>query len=437
MFLRNERTDLRAELSRRIDAAAEILDFETAARSRDILQNVETFWANPRWQVWIDDTVDTYTVDEIEGEMTIFLASHRRRRLMGKHIFANVDADRTEDALTGILSGMYIFNAPREIRIPFDLPGRHKLAEGLSQQFGRPVTIKITHNNLLSVTAIRAFKRSREEVELRQTTGPESVKEIEKRLRPLAGTTNIPEKIAAFDVAHISATTFVAASVTRDLRDNAGPKYDYDLSAETSEPSAFKAFIASRIRSDLNDLPDLLLVDGGPAQLHAAIEGVSGFADRQFRIVAAVKPAGKHFAISHFLTETGGRIEYDANDPAHKFLLTLRDEAHELANSIHRLSRDMAPFYELAVSLPSLNEAQRQILLKKFGSIRRIKELGETEFLELFDASAAVLAVQDLTRSREHTGPAQPLIVPIRYDERGGEAEDLRPILTNEPAMKM
>src|SRR6478736_6356749 len=64
LFLANRRGELSDQLLARIDAASEDLDFETAAKWRDILLAVEEFWSNPRLNVWLDDTVDTYDADE-------------------------------------------------------------------------------------------------------------------------------------------------------------------------------------------------------------------------------------------------------------------------------------------------------------------------------------------------------------------------------------
>ena len=65
-------------------------------------------------------------------------------------------------------------------------------------------------------------------------------------------------------------------------------------------------------------------------------------------IVAAVNPRGRHSAIAAFLTEDGRSVAFDADAPAHSMLQLLRDEAHDLANRVHRDYREMMPFYEKA-----------------------------------------------------------------------------------------
>src|SRR5688500_331075 len=60
LFLRNDRDLLLSEITRKIDRAADTLDFETAAYFRDMIQKLESYWSQRRYQVWLEDTVDTF-----------------------------------------------------------------------------------------------------------------------------------------------------------------------------------------------------------------------------------------------------------------------------------------------------------------------------------------------------------------------------------------
>ena len=174
----------------------------------------------------------------------------------------------------------------------------------------------------------------------------------------------------------------------------------------------------------------MILVDGGLSQLRGALHGVKS-AGIDATVIAAVKPGGKHSSISHFLAEDNARIEFDLDKHSHRLLKRLRDDAHDLANATHRLNRDMMHFYELAAILPSLNERERQELRREFGSIRTITELDPAEFVKRFGKKKAAAVGRDLTVFRDGRSPApEPLIVPIRFVETDGAAEDLIPIAT-------
>jgi len=233
-----------------------------------------------------------------------------------------------------------------------------------------------------------------------------------------------PSRIEAFDAAHISATGFAAAmSVWKDGHDLPN-EYEHWISDKSSELETLAAFVFDRL-TRRRVKPDLILIDGGPSQLNAVVKAVRS----AIPVVAAVKPRGKHSSISHFLTADGNRIEYDPDSHAARLLKRLRDEAHDLANATHRLSRDMMHFYELAAILPSLNERERHELIREFGSIKKIVELTPSQLETRVGKTLAIRAAKDLEAFRNGNSPRpEPLIVPIRFVELDGAAEDLIPI---------
>ena len=88
LFLRNERELLLVSISRKIDRAADALDFETAAFFRDILQKVEWFWSQPRYKLWLDDTVDTIDLHADDEAVYVIVVSQRGRRTLGEIVYA-------------------------------------------------------------------------------------------------------------------------------------------------------------------------------------------------------------------------------------------------------------------------------------------------------------------------------------------------------------
>ena len=110
-------------------------------------------------------------------------------------------------------------------------------------------------------------------------------------------------------------------------------------------------------------------------------------------------------------------------------LQRLRDEAHEFANAVHRETRDYAHFYEMTNIAPSLTEPERQELLQSFGSSKRVAEAGEAELVKLLGDDRGAVAVRDIEMYRLGARPRiKPLVVPIRFQDENGAAEDLRPI---------
>jgi len=423
LFLRNDRELMLASISSKIDRAADALDFELAAFFRDILQKVEWFWSQPRYKVWVDDTVDTIDLHADDEAVYVIVVSQRGRRTLGEIVYAFAALDDPPRALHDVIGQFYRFHLPREIRVSHEFDGRGELAVELGKRFGRNVNISVAGEANRRVTAERAIEMTKARLELERRKGRPTAARLVKDVQRTFGLEHVPNRIDAFDVAHISATGFAAAAAVWESGKELPDEYEHWVSDEASELDTLRAFIAKRIS---RSQPDLVLVDGGAAHLKAAME-VAG----ETFVVAVVKPRAKHSSISHFLTSAGRNIEFDPDAASNRLLQRLRDDAHDLANATHRLGRDMLHFYELAAILPSLNERERQELLREFGSIRRITSLDPDELKKRFKGKKGERVARDLTRYRSGNSPGpQPLIVPIRFVETDGAAEDLIPIET-------
>ena len=429
LFLANRRSELVESLQFRIQLASDSLDFETAAYWRDILEAAEKYWSNPRWNVWLNgDAVDTFAIDDESPDLRIYLITQRNRYVLGRKAFSFSYPTTLDEAMSAIVENFYRSYAPKEIRITQDFAERRKLAKRLSEKFARTIKISVITNNSIRVTTIRAARLARDETELDAVKPDASAKAISLELKFLLDLVRAPKRIECFDVAHISAKGFVAAWSTWVHGHMPGSEYGFEISRETSELASLAE--AVRSRGDKEDSPDLIVLDGAQNQLNA-VQALVGSAKRRATIIAAAKPQGKHSGIAYFLLESGKRIEFDESSPAQNMLKILRDDAHDLANRVHRDLRDSSHNYELAAVLPSLNEGERRQVLKAAGSISKLTSMSSDEVISLFGSKKSKAIVNDLNRNRTN-GPTEivPLIVPIRFDDENGSADDLRPIAT-------
>lgn len=426
LFLRNDRDLFHAAITKKIERAAEVLDFETAGFFRDMLQDVQRFWSNDRWQVWLDDTVDTLELHEDDESISVIIVSQRRSRALGEMVykFEKPNGVASTQALADVISQFYAYHLPREIRVSHEFEGRGALTKELGRKFGRKVKIVVARAAIRRVTTDRALDRTKERLMLEALSDTPSDAAIAAELARTFQMRKAASHVEAFDAAHISATGFAAAVAVWRVGSDFSNEFEHWISDRESELETVRSFVADRVA---RTTPDLILIDGGPAQLRAGIEAVSTLSPPP-RVIAAVKPKGRHMSISHFLTDDNRRIEFDQDAHAFRMLQRLRDDAHSLANATHRLGRDMMHFYELAAMLPSLNEREREELLREVGSIRGIVDLDEAEFERRFGKKKAKAVLKDLAAYHAGNISPQPLIVPIRYVETDGAADDLIPI---------
>lgn len=445
LFLRHQTGRLEKSYLTKIENLSENFEFERAAELRDEWLEIERVLTAKDWNYWLDDAVDTFETVETENEFFVYLVTMRGRKTLGKRTFVFDKNGRKEEILPAILPQFYRFHAPKEIRVAEDFAERFAVADELSKRFNRKIKISVVNENAPKVTTNRALDRTKYEHEFRQIRREKSFGEIAADLQAMFDLPVKPRRIEGFDVAHISGSDFAAAKAVWRRGKFRGREYEFWFSDEASELETIRKFIewsfaperrhpdgktGSR-QDDGVPLPDLILIDGGKSHLQAALKGLENLPNRDFTVVSAVKPRGQHGEIAQFLSETGAVVEFDGANPTHRMLQTLRDEAHNLSNEIHRQRREMSHFYELAAILPSIDESERRALLKLAGSLKNVTELTENDLQRIFTPAKIVAITRDLQNYRNgNTAKIEPLILPLRYDDENGDAQDLRPLTT-------
>jgi excinuclease ABC subunit C len=430
LFLLRDRSALEKIYLRKIEAAAEIDEFERAAELRDEWLDIERIFAATDWNFWLTDATDTFEITETKDEFFVYLVTMRGRKTLGKRTFVFEKSGKREEILPAILPELYRFHAPKEIRVTEDFPERFAIAEELSKRFDRKIKITFSGESAPKIMTNRALGRTRYEHEFRQICRAKSFGEISGELKAIFRLPKNPARIEGFDAAHISGSDLTAAKSVWENGRFLGKEYSFWLSCENSELETLRRFIEFRFNAPAaENFPDLILIDGGRAHLQAALKALENFPDRKFTVISAVKPPRRHGEIAYFLTENGAQIEFDGTDEAHRVLQILRDEAHNLSNEIHRQRREMSHFYELAAILPSVGESERRALLKTAGSLKNVLELNGKDLHGLFPPKKVNSILLDLQNYRcGNARKIEPLIVPLRYTDENGDAQDLRPL---------
>lgn len=428
LFLERRKDILSEKLLNKIEKAAESFDYETAAEWRDKLNAAENFWKKNEWILWLDEATDNWEIERRDAEIFVFLVTMRGRKNMGKRVFVFENKFTDEEIYEKILPEFYRFHAPAEIRISANFPSRKNLSDALSKRENRKVKITVAAENNQKKTIDRAIERNKHEFDLRNIKTPVSTADLQKQIKRIFKLKTLPKRIEAFDVAHISGTNPVGANAVWENGKFVASEYKFWFFDETSELETLEKSISARFSSE-KIMPDLLLIDGGNSQIKAAMKALENFRNRKFLIISAVKPPRQHDRVSHFLTETGEKFLFENDSDAFRFLQNLRDEAHAAANYIHRTRRDFSHFYELAAVLPSSDENTRREILRKSGSINNLKNLSLENLKTDFDLKNAETIWNDLQNHITNGGKKiEPPIVPIRYDDPNGDANNLQPL---------
>lgn len=429
LFLSGSERSFTVFLESKIDKLSEDLDFEEAAKWRDILISAQKIFADKKMRLWLDDVVDSYDIEETNNEFKVLLVTMRGRKFLGGREFIVPKGDQTaEQAIEAIIEQFYVFHAPKEIRLTRDFSSRKSLQKYLSEKFARPIKISIVKEKL-NVTTRQKLKQTKFESEFEKIGEPNSIEEIKSRLQSVFRLKKKPSRIECFDVAHISGQDFVAASVVWNDGEIAPKNFKFYATQQTSEIGAMKGAVEDRLRTR-KDLPDLILIDGGISHLRAAASVFEKLNIKDIELLSAVKPPRKHNEISHFLTPNEEKIAFLTADQSFESLRLLRDAAHNAANQAHRRRRDSRHLYELERMFRGFDSIDRKRVLSNYGSIKKLSQASASDLNDLIGEEKAAKLLTNIGEAVKNKN-IQPIpYVPVRFDEPGGAAEDLPPILS-------
>jgi excinuclease ABC subunit C len=379
-FLEGRKESVVAGLEKEMARASRELRFEDAAAIRDRIGALQR-------------TVEKQTVTIQEtGEQDVLgfarlgrvavgaLLQMREGRVIGRERLELECAPSDLDAelVLGFLLGFYEprDSAPGEIFVQAS-PGESDLLQAwLAEKAGRPVAIRVPRRG--EARRLVDLARHNAEVALAPRDRATTAKAIRApdALAEALGLAKIPSRIEGVDISTIQGTDTYASLVVfieglprpdeyRTYRIREAPKRD--------DPRAIEEVVRRRMRRVLagDAAPDLLLVDGGPTQLAAAVRALS---ENGLPPIAVVSLAKRKEEI-----HIPGRAEplrLPAESEARKLLQRVRDESHRFALRAHRRRRGARLSSSVLDEVPGVGARKRRVLLERFGSPEAMRLAG-------------------------------------------------------------
>lgn len=428
LFLQGRGKQLRQELTAQMHQAAAELRFEEAAVLRDRLALLDRAQAQQVSQTpTLKDQDVLGLAREGEGALVLVLAV-RGGRVTGSlpYYFAQAYDDDT-DLLESFLRQYYSPDrfVPEEIILPQALAGQEAFLELLAEQRGGPVQLLTprqgARRHLLQMAADNAQAALQRQLSLGPQQDP--LAELQERLQLPAP----PRRLACLDISNLQGQEPVGSmAVFRDGRPDKAA-YRRFLIKEVEGPND-PAMLAEVIRRQFgkpeNEVPDLLVVDGGLAQVAAASAALQELGLNDRLPVIGLAKAG---------TLTGGRTVRDrlylpgrknplflpANSPGLLLLMHLRDEAHRLAVGFHRKKARQASMDSILHHIPGLGPQRRRRLWRHFPDIKALKQASVPE---LCQTAKIPRAVAERLLAVLHEAPATPPGTPTPATQAATEA---------------
>ena len=396
MVLDGRTTELERDLKQRMQAAAEDYAFEEAARLRDQLQAVERLNESQKAVTNNGGDMDIigFAQDMTGNCLQIFFV--RKGKLIGRdNFFLQDGGEAQQEVLTAFIKQYYndATFIPREIVLP-QLPEveEQQLIEAwLSGKAERKVELFVPQRGvkreLLQLANDNALKLLSE----RLRKGSLSLKNDEQaaeELQQALGLEHSLERMDCFDISHTQGRETVASMVV--FRKGSISKKDYRkykiVSAE-GKPDDFKSMqeVVYRRYKDYEDLPNLVVIDGGKGQLSSALEVIRGLGLADLPVVGLAKREEEIF-IPHQSTS----ILLDRDSAALHLIQRIRDEAHRFAITFHRKLRGKRNLVSVLDHVEGIGPKRRQALWKAFKTLEAMKAASVEELAAVEGMNTAV-----------------------------------------------
>ena len=379
-------------LTAQMEQAAENLDFEKAALIRDQLKGLETLSANQKVAL-PDDTIsrDAIALSADDQHACVQLFQVRAGRLVGRLGFvADAQSGTPGEILQRVLEEHYRLVDP--VEIPAEILAQHALPEGdmlaefLSEQKGRKVSVEMPQRQMKAELVEMVERNAQYELARTQRFADRNTQAMQD-LSELADLPGPPKRIEGYDISHIQGSDAVASQVV--FVDGLPAKQHYRTykiknptvtSGHSDDFASMAEVIRRRFRRyaedpDLqrvgnSDWPDLVMIDGGKGQLSAVVAELE-----QMNLLSALRVVSLAKQREEiFLPNEKTPLETTADQPGVQLLRRLRDEAHRFAVSFHRKKRTDRMRRSRLEDIPGLGHHRRKQLLASFRSIDYIRE---------------------------------------------------------------
>jgi excinuclease ABC subunit C len=426
LFLEGKAGELVDGLRSRMKRAAAELKFEEAARLRDQLLAIERSLERQKVATTDFKDQDVFAFHREGDRILFYVLWVRQGRLNGGQSFPFGSQEFPDEELLPSFVNLYYDQGsfvPEEVLLPLEPESLEGLESLLSERKGERVRVLVPKRGEKHELVLMARKNAEQAFAERKRTKDET-DAVLSRLQQKLHLRNLPRRMECFDISHFQGSSIVASQVA--VTDGETDKSRYrrfkikTLEKQDDFASMYEV-LSRRLKRGLEekDLPDLLVIDGGKGQLasaHAAMKdlGVDGV-----DVIGLAKSRDQEvFDRDEERARSPERVfVLGRKDPvvlpqnsAEIFMLTrMRDEAHRFAITYQQKDLRKSRVRSALEDIPGVGEGRRKLLLRHFGSLKRVQEASIEELAEVVGPSLA-----ERVHSALHGHPEEEEADPVR-----------------------
>lgn len=382
-FLNGDTKRVQQILENKMNLASENLNFESAIKFREQLNALSRLKEKYLTQFTTHENIDLINgyFDGKNASMSVVLI--RNGKMLGCENFNLFEANNLIDVLPQFIIQYYSMErlAPSKIYIAFDVPEKASLERWLIEKFNRQVKLLVARKGdkkrLLDLAENNAKEYLQKSLSKEQNKLDRTIYACE-RLKQVLNLQSVPYRMECYDISHISGTNKVASMVVFTNGDVDKTMYRKFI-IKTVEGNDDFASLKETLDRRLNELngkdisfsqkPNLIIIDGGKGQLNSTAQILNEH-HINIDLISLAKQDEEIFTL-HSVEP----IKLKRNDLALQLVQRIRDEAHRFAITFHRQKRAQNMIESELSDVKGLGKTRQKHLIKKYGSVKNLKEL--------------------------------------------------------------
>ena len=407
-FLNGNYSPILKDLEEKMKKAAEAMEFEDAARCRDLLSSVRQVSQKQKITEGVGEDKDILALYQDETEAVVQVFFVRDGKLIGRehyymtHVPENNKPAILQDFVKQFYAGTPFI--PRELMLQYEIEDAELIEKWLSERKGSRVYLKVpkigSKEKLVELATQNAklvLSQDREKLKREEGRTIGAVKEISDLLQlPLTGTA----RMEAYDISNINGFENVGSMVVYEKGKPKRSDYRKFKIKSVSGPDDYacmREVLTRRFRHGMEEsreleeqemdqeygsftkFPDLILMDGGRGQVNIALSVLEELGI-DIPVCGMVKDDNHR---TRGLYYHNIELPIDTHSEGFKLITRIQDEAHRFAIEYHRSLRSKTQVRSVLDDIPGVGPARRKALMRHFKSLEEIRQATVEDLMEI------------------------------------------------------
>ena len=375
---------LMKDLNKEIKDAAENQKYEYAAYLRDKMIAIENISQKQKVSNINENSIDVIGIARNDLSTCIEIFFVRQSRMIGRenYFLNNVQELSVKEVLSEFVKQYYLENEsiPSKIMLSEEVEDKELIEEILSNKSGRKVELR----HPLKGEKLRFVEMAENNAKVSLENKYNEKYSCLNEIKEILNLEVLPRKIETYDISNLSGTNIVAAMcVLKDgvIDKKLSRRFKIKTVYGQDDPRCTKEVVSRRLKHSIDNpkggfgkLPDVIFADGGITQIHAIEEAI-----KEYNLSIPVYGMVKNDKHRTRALIDSNRKEIKISENLMNLITRFQDTVHDTAIEYHRKLRDKEMTKSRLDEIEGIGEVKKQELLKKFGSIEKIKEAGIEE----------------------------------------------------------